>query len=212
MPNTVDGTKFRPGDKPKYLLDRYEVHSKKVVLTICRLDCSEKYKGYDKVIKAIPAVVKEVENAVYLIGGKGNDVPRIKGLIKEAGLENYVKLIGFVPEEELVDHYNFCDVFAMPSKKEGFGIVFLEALACSKPVIAGNKDGSGDAVLGGKVGVLVNPDSVEEISQSIINVLMRRVPKQLLDPSFLRDSILETYGFERFKKRVAELIGRMAQQ
>jgi len=59
----------------------------------------------------------------------------------------------------------------MPSKGEGFGIVFLEALSCGKPVIAGNKDGSVDAVLNGKLGVLVDPDDVAEIGEAIIRVL-----------------------------------------
>ncbi len=80
-------------------------------------------------------------------------------------------LAGYIPEEELNDHYNLCDVFAMPSKGEGFGIVFLEAMACGKPVLAGNKDGSVDALLGGKLGALVDPDDVAQIAETLIAIL-----------------------------------------
>ncbi len=69
------------------------------------------------------------------------------------------------------EHYNICDVFAMPSKGEGFGIVFLEALGCGKPVIAGNKDGSVEPLLDGKLGRLVDPDSVEQIADAICSTL-----------------------------------------
>ncbi len=78
---------------------------------------------------------------------------------------------GYVPNEELPGHYNLCDVFAMPSKGEGFGIVFLEALGCGKPVIAGNKDGSVEPLLGGRLGRLVDPDSVEQIAEAISHQL-----------------------------------------
>ena len=209
LPDTVDGTKFKPKPKPEYLVKRYGVEGKAVILTVCRLDKSEAYKGYDKVIEALPKIIEKIPNLAYLIGGKGDDVPRIERLIKDKGLDDYVKLIGFIPEKELVDHYNLCDVFVMPSKGEGFGIVFLEALACGRPVICGNKDGSVDAVLNGKLGILVNPDSINQIAEAIINVLQGNVPANLLDPENLRKTVLEYYGFDKFTKRVKDLLNRV---
>ena len=78
---------------------------------------------------------------------------------------------GFVPDEELADHYNMCDVYIMPSEKEGFGISFIEALYYNKPVIAGNRDGTADALLDGRLGLLVDPRSQQEITAAIKKVI-----------------------------------------
>ena len=209
LPNAADGANFKPKPKPEYLIKRYGVEDRAVILTICRLDKSEAYKGYDKIIGALPKIIEKIPNLAYLIGGKGDDVPRIERLIKDKGLDDYVKLIGFIPEEELVDHYNLCDVFVMPSKGEGFGIVFLEAFACGKPVICGNKDGSVDAVLNGKLGILVDPDNIDQIAEAIINVLQGNIPDNLLDPKYLRETVLEHYGFDKFTKKVNDLLNRV---
>ncbi|RKY63388.1 MAG: glycosyltransferase, partial [Candidatus Latescibacterota bacterium] len=181
-------------EKPKVLVKKYKLNDFKVLLTVARLVSTEKYKGYDKVISALPKVIKKVPNIKYILVGRGNDIPRIKKLAKKLGVEKYVIFTGFVPDEDLVDYYNLCDVFIMPSKKEGFGIVFLEALACGKPVICGNKDGSVDAVLNGKLGILVDPDSIDQIAEAIINVLQGNVPDNLIDPEYLRKIVLEHYG------------------
>src|SRR5205085_8790504 len=107
----------------------------------------------------------------YILAGRGPDRGRIEALIRELELEECVILPGHIPEHELAGLYNLCDVFAMPSKGEGFGIVFLEALGCGKPVLAGNKDGSVDAVLDGELGALVDPDDIAQIEQTLIEIL-----------------------------------------
>ena len=109
----------------------------------------------------------------YLLVGTGPDLLRIEKLAAEQGVQDAVVLAGFVPDEELCEHYNLCDLFAMPSKAEGFGIVYLEALACGKLVLAGNKDGSRDALNDGELGLLVDPDDTDEIAAESIRVLRR---------------------------------------
>ena len=207
LPNTIDGTFFHPKPKPAYLLKRHNLREDdKIILTIARLSKSEKYKGYDKVIEVLPRVIKEVPSVKYIIGGTGDDVRRVKELVRIKGLEGHVILAGFIPEEEMVDHYNLCDVFVMPSKKEGFGIVFLEALACGKPVIAGNKDGSVDALLNGELGILVDPDNISEIAEAIVKALKGQIDKKFLDRKYLRERVIEEYGADRFKERVGEIL------
>ena len=99
----------------------------------------------------------------------------------------------------------------MPSKGEGFGIVFLEALACGKPVIAGNQDGSVDAVLNGKVGVLVDPYKLKELEQALILTLMGTHPLAILrDPAELRREVVGAYGFQRFKESVARNLATLS--
>ena len=172
LPNTFDAERFRPGPKPAALLQRYGLAPEQpVILTVARLAATEQYKGYDQVLRALPAVLRQFPQSRYVIVGDGPDRGRVERLSKELRVEERVVFAGYVPNEELAGHYNLCDVFVMPSKGEGFGIVFLEALSCGKPVIAGNKDASVEAVLGGKLGMLVDPDDVAAIANAISRIL-----------------------------------------
>ena len=209
LPNTFAAERFAIAPKPPRLLRRYGLRpDTPVILTVCRLADTECYKGYDQIIKAMPEILRVVPNARYLLVGKGPDRPRIEKLIAEAGVQDAVILAGFVPDEELAEHYNLCDIFAMPSRAEGFGIVYLEALACGRPVLAGNKDGSRDALGGGELGLLVDPDDTAGIASEIIRVLRREHWRpEIFRPELLRRRVIELFGFEAFKHAVADLLG-----
>jgi glycosyltransferase involved in cell wall biosynthesis len=187
---------------------RYGIAARQpVILTVSRLDSSEKYKGYDTVLKALPAVLQSIPDVRYLIVGKGDDRSRIERIIAESGLESCVTVAGDIADEELCDHYNLCDVFAMPSKGEGFGIVFLEAMACGKPVLAGNKDGSVDALRCGELGVLVDPDNVDEIASALTRMLNATYPHPVIyKPELLRRRVIEAYGYDAFKFTLSNLL------
>lgn len=204
--NSIDGERFKIKEKSLDLSRKYGLENKKVILTVARLSAGEKYKGYDKVILSLPEIILKIPNVAYLLVGSGDDELRIKKMVGDLKLENYVIFTGVVEAKELIDYYNIADVFVMPSKGEGFGIVFLEALACGKPVIAGNSDGSRDAVLDGELGLLVNPDNVDEIAKTIIDILDRNAPSRLLDGDYLRKKVLEVYRFDKFKEKVKNLM------
>jgi glycosyltransferase involved in cell wall biosynthesis len=143
----------------------------------------------------------------YMIVGKGDDRPRIEQLIREYQLQDCVTLAGFIPDAELCDYYNLCDVFVMPSKLEGFGIVYLEALACGKPTMGGDRDGAIDALCHGELGALVNPDDVGDIAQTILQILQGAYPNSLIyQPEALRQKVIDAFGFEQFKQTLAELM------
>lgn len=208
LPNTFDPEVFVPGPKPRFLLKRYGLYSEQpVILTIARLASADRYKGYDEILRALPSVRQRFPDLRYVLGGKGPDEDRIEELINELGVAENVILAGYVPDHELREHYNLCDVFAMPSKGEGFGIVFIEAIACGKPVVAGNKDGSVDAVLNGKIGALVDPEDVGELSATLIQILEGRHPNSVLrDPAELRRKVIEAYGYQKFKQRLGGIV------
>jgi len=206
LPPAVDNNEFHIKKRKAELINKYGLNGKKVILTVARFSLSEKYKGYDKILETLPKILKEIPEIKYILVGSGDDEPRIKKIISKLNLEEHVSLPGYVSQEELIDYYNLCDVFVMPSKGEGFGIVFLEALACGKPVICGNKDGSVDAVLNGELGLLVDPDNIEEIKSAIIKVLKREVDKRLLDGEYLRQRVIEAYGFDKFRERVRGIL------
>lgn len=181
------------------------------LLTVARLRPNEEEKGYLKVIDTLPALMSEFPDIRYFIIGAvlqefGDNRERIRAYAKERGVEKNVIVVGEVSDKELADYYNLCDVFVMPSTQEGFGIVFLEALASGRPVIAGNRDGSRDALLNGRMGLLVNPEDVEEIREAIRMVLKKEVPSELLDAEHLRKETLRAYGFAAFRARVLELL------
>lgn len=208
LPNTFDRARFQIAPKPLYLLKRYGLSpDQKIILTVGRLDSQEQYKGYDRVLRALPTIIENIPQVHYLIVGKGDDRPRVEQLIQQLNLQHHVTLAGFIPDSELCDHYNLCDVFAMPSKGEGFGIVYLEALACGKPTLGGNQDGAIDALCHGKLGALVNPDDVGAIAQTLIQILQGTYPNQLMyQPAGLRQQVIDIFGFDRFQQTLGEIM------
>jgi len=211
LPNTFDHQRFKIAPKPDYLLQKYQLKSEtKIILTVARLSASEQYKGFDQIIQSLPQIIAKIPNVHYIIVGKGDDRPRIEKLIKGLKLENYVTLAGFIPDEELCDYYNLCDLFAMPSKGEGFGIVYLEAMACGKPCLGGNQDAAIDALCGGKIGALVSPNNIGEIAQTITKILQGSHPLPILyEPELLREKVIEIYGFDKFKEKLAVILFRL---
>ncbi|WP_423149695.1 glycosyltransferase family 4 protein [Rubrolithibacter danxiaensis] len=164
--------------KPVRLLEKYKINDEKVILTLCRLSYLEQYKGYEKVIKAL-AGLKNPEFKYLLMGSYDEkEKARIHMLIEQYELEGKVVLTGFISDTELIDHYVLGDLFIMPSKEEGFGLVFIEAAACGLPLIAGNQDGSTDALLNGNLGILVNPASSAEIKAAILHSVYKSENKQ----------------------------------
>lgn len=209
LPNTFDAGQFKINPKPPYLLKRHNLTDEQpVILTVTRMGRMAKYKGYDQILHALIKVRLHVPNVHFILAGKGDDVPRIKALVTSLNLQDCVTIAGFVPDEELCAYYNLCDVFALPSKGEGFGIVYLEALACGKPVLAGNQDGSIDPLAEGKLGCLVDPDNVEEIADNLIQILQGDCSNPVIyQPEYLQQKTIEAYEFSQFRASLAELLG-----
>lgn len=197
-PNSFDPGIFSPGEKPDYLIKRYGLEDKKVLMTLGRLDSFERYKGFDEVIELLPDLLLEVPNVKYLIVGDGNDRERLQKKVDALNLNEYVIFAGYIPENEKVDHYRVADVFVMPSRGEGFGIVFLEAMACGLPVIASKLDGGKEATLNGRLGVLVDPNKPEEIKRAVIKCLNQKEKKV--------PSGLEFFSFTEFENRIHKVL------
>jgi glycosyltransferase involved in cell wall biosynthesis len=205
LPNAVDPFFSYPTDfaRPDYLLKRYNVkENEKIVLTIARLSSEEQYKGYDLVINSLKKIINDGYVVKYLIVGKADNIEfeRINNLIVAKGLTESVILTGFIPLNELVDHYLLAEIFVLPSSGEGFGIVFIEALACGLKVIAGNKDGSVDALLNGKLGALVDPQNPLALSKEIIHSLNLKVHSNEIQLEMKKH-----FSFPVFKENVLRL-------
>ncbi|MCK4649151.1 glycosyltransferase family 4 protein [bacterium] len=171
----VDPAKFNPELSPSKIRKRFNLENKKIILTISHL---VKRKGHQNVLKALPQVLEKVPNLVYLIVGKGEEGEALKETVRDLKLEERVIFVGKVKEEELPLYYGACDLFIMPSYEikekgdvEGFGITYLEANACGKPVIGGRSGGVPDAVIDGQTGLLINPLNIDQIAQALIKLL-----------------------------------------
>jgi glycosyltransferase involved in cell wall biosynthesis len=191
-------------EKNAALLSRYNLSKNdKVLMTLTRLVTKEKYKGYDQVIQSIPALSKKYPNLKYLLVGNydQNEKHRLDEMIQQLQLENEIIFTGFVPDEELAPHFSLADIYIMPSEKEGFGIVFIEAIFYGKPVIAGNKDGSTDALLNGKLGTLIDPHSNVQLEEAVNNIFEN---KKAFIPD--RRLLMEHFSFEVYKKGWKEIV------
>jgi len=164
---------FQPFDEKK-CKQQFGVEGKKVLYTVGRLD---ERKGHDLVIKSLPAIIERVADVVYLIGGKGPHLSKLKSLVDELHLHDYVKFCGFIAEKDIVAFYHAGDVFVMLNRilpdgdTEGFGIVFLEAFASGKPVIGGRAGGAVEAVEDGVTGYIVNPYETYEFVEKVTYLL-----------------------------------------
>jgi len=178
VPNCIDRSQFGPGERPTYLQERYGLGERTVIMTLSRLPAQETGKGHDEVLEVLPALVQEIPDLTYLICGDGPDRPRLEEKARTLGVDDRVVFAGYVPEEEKVDHYRVADAFVMPGRTEGFGIVYLEALACGIPVVASSADASQEAVRDGKLGTVVDPDDANSVKRGILKALdtTRAVP------------------------------------
>lgn len=211
--NTIDPFFEKPTDfnKPAYLQKRYGFNEKsKVVFTLCRLSAKEAYKGYDRVVEALPEVLRQHPEAVYLIAGKYDEEEkqRVEHIVQEKGVLDKVIFTGFLKDKEIMDHYLLADLFVMPSKNEGFGIVYLEAMMSGLPVIAGNVDGSVDALKNGELGTLVDPDNIGEIAEAIIQNLKRAEAMDEAAKKELQRKVMESFGFGKFQNRLKGFVGK----
>jgi len=134
-------------------------------------------KGIDMVIRAMPRVLSEVDDVLYLVAGAGPDLERLRGLAEEVGCAADVRFDGRFEDELLAHYYGAADVFVMPARyvpgedAEGFGIVYAEAGHYGLPVIGGRAGGALDAVIDGHTGLLVDPENVEEIAAGLTTLL-----------------------------------------
>ncbi|GAB4438966.1 MAG: glycosyltransferase family 4 protein [Rhodocyclaceae bacterium] len=170
----VDLRRFRPGLPCEDLRRSLGLAATdRLVLSVGRLS---RRKGFDHLIRACARLAAAGRAAHLAIVGIGEDRAYLGGIARECGLDERVHFLGHVAPEDLPRWYNACEVFAMPNREidgdnEGFGMVFLEAAACGKPVIAGRDGGTGSAVLDGVTGLRVDGADVDGIAAALGRLL-----------------------------------------
>ena len=200
LPNCVDMNRFRPSQKNEQLLLRHHLKGRPVLMTLGRLDSAERFKGFDEVLEVLPSLIPHLPNVAYLIVGGGPDRGRLEHKVVSLGLSNHVVFAGLIEESEKVDYYNLADAFVMPSRGEGFGIVYLEAMACGVPTVASRLDGGREALRDGALGILVDPRDLEDVRKGILQAL--RLPKE-------RPAGLDCFSSLAYEHRVHEILDRL---
>lgn len=184
LSNCYDPVQFGPGPKSKTLLDRYGLHGKTVLMTLGRLAGYERYKGFDEILEGLPALAEQVPSITYLIVGDGDDRQRLEEKAADLGVAGRTVFAGYVLEDEKADHYRLADAYVMPGRGEGFGIVYLEAMACGIPVVGSKLDGSRDALQNGRLGILADPTNAQDVQEAVLRALAQargKIPDGLED-------------------------------
>jgi phosphatidylinositol alpha-1,6-mannosyltransferase len=198
LPNSIRAEEYGIRPKNQELLDRYHLHGRRVLLTLGRVVAAERYKGFDEVLDVLPDVARVHDDVSYVIAGGGNDLSRLARKATALGVANRVVFTGLVSEAEKADLYNLADVYVMPSRGEGFGFVFLEALACGVPAIGSRLDGGREALLGGMLGRLVDSANPAEVRVAILDAL---VSQERVIPE-----ALDYFAFHQFERRLHAIV------
>lgn len=200
LPNAIHPSNYGLGPRSVALADRLGLRHRRVLLTLGRLVSRGRAKGFDEVLDVLPRLVAEDPSIVYVIAGAGEYRAALEARVQGMSLGDHVVFTGFVDDAEKASLYRLADLYVMPSRGEGFGFVFLEAMACGVPVVASSVDGSRDAVRGGLLGSMVDPNDPEALLTAIREGLKR--PRQI-------PAGLDYFSFPRFVDRAAGVIDRM---
>jgi len=179
--------------------------SGRVVLTVARLAANERYKGIDELIQVMPRLVEVAQDLHLAVVGDGDDQPRLRQLAVHLGIAERVLFLGSLEREDLIACYDHCDIFALPSSGEGFGLVFLEAMARGKPVVGGAHGGTPDIVEDGVTGFLVQHGDLAQLEDRIRRLLVNEPASHQMGTKAL-ERVRCDFMFGRFSGRLTMLL------
>ena len=207
----VDTQRFRPDLDVTEIRRQIAPHGELVLLSVGRF---QRRKGHDLMIRALGQLIQRQPRSLrYVIVGDGQERARLETLVDECAVRAYVTFVGEIPGHLLPHYYAACDVFVLPNRVEGgdiegFGIVFLEAAASGKPVVAGNSGGVPEAVADGVTGLLVSGTDVEELATTLAQLLDSEALRRRLGHAG-RDRVVREFGWASAAARVATIHRRL---
>jgi glycosyltransferase involved in cell wall biosynthesis len=213
LPCTLDGTLLSVKPAEAGACARIPA-GQRLIMTVARMAAGERYKGHDVVLQALPTVLANVPNLTYVVVGEGDDRPRLERLAQELGLTKHVVFTGEVSDSELAALYHRSEVFLLPArtvidkfhpKGEGFGIVYLEAMAFGKPVIGPNYGAPVELIQNGRTGLQVDPEDPASVAAALLSLLTR--------PDWAREMgkagsewVRQHYFYGSFRERLREIL------
>ncbi len=204
LPNALDPfySRMADGARPATELGLPQGH---MMLAVTRLLSTEDYKGIDLIIKAMPAIARHVPDAFCVVVGHGGDRPRLEKLAQEMGVAGRVIFTGFVADKLLPSYYDACDLFVLPSTKEGFGIVFLEAMYHGKACVGAMAGGVPEVIEDGQTGLLAEPSSVDSFVRCVVRLLGNRQEREVMGRRG-QERLERHFSYEKFRDRVEMMI------
>lgn len=205
IPNGVDTSKFKPMDKQK-LREKHGYSPKEsIIISTSRLTPKN---GMDDLIRAAARVCQEFSNIRLVIIGEGVQRPELERLIRELKLEGMVELPGSVPNVQIPEYLNLADIFVRPALDEGFGISFIEAMACQLPVIGSAVGGILDVIQDGRNGLMVAPGDIDDITQKITTLLLdKELGQRLADGGY--KTVQQKFTWQAVLKQIDSLYERL---
>ena len=178
------------------------------VVIIGRMSSAERYKGHDLLIECWPKVLAAVPGCMLLIIGTGDDVNRLRTLAAQRDVGSSVVFTGFVPDEVRNELLRRASVFAMPSRGEGFGIVYLQAMRAGVPCIGSSADAAGDLIVDGVTGYLVEPHDANALANRLVELLTNAELRSAMGSAGRRRYATE-FTFQRFQERLLAALERV---
>jgi phosphatidylinositol alpha-1,6-mannosyltransferase len=175
------------------------------VAIVGRMSSSERYKGHDELLEAWPGVLAAVPDAYLVVIGKGDDLARLTEKAKSLRLMSHVTFTGFLPDGVMRAVLSLCDVYAMPSRGEGFGLAYLEAMRAGLPCIGSDQDAAGEIIVDGTTGLLAADGSRESVGLAVIRLLSEQDLRRRMGAAGRRREI-EVFSYGRFRERLNSLL------
>jgi phosphatidylinositol alpha-1,6-mannosyltransferase len=184
------------------VLERIGKHS---VLIVGRMSSAERYKGHDELLECWPIVLQQVPDAQLVVAGQGDDLTRLREKAADLGISSSVLFLGFVSDGTLAAIRERVAMFALPSRGEGFGLVYLEAMRAGLPCIGGANDAAVDVIVHGETGLLVNPQNSRALSETILTMLRSEALRARFGAAG-RERFEKEFTFERYCARLAPIL------
>ena len=205
----VDPELFRPDIETDHITKLLKINHHPIILSVGWLKTR---KGFDRVVKVLPEIIKSFPNLLYIIRGKGPEKRNILTLAKKLGVQSHILFVDDLPYEYLPALYGLSDLFVMPNftipdtlEQEGFGMVFIEANCCGKPVIGGKSGGAIEAIKDGVTGFLIDSDSPDELTEKILFLLNNpEISKKIGLKG--REIAIKNFSWEKLSKDIYEII------
>ncbi|HEX4961551.1 MAG TPA: glycosyltransferase family 4 protein [Thermoanaerobaculia bacterium] len=181
------------------------------VLIAGRMAAGERYKGHDQLLEAMPRIRELCPAARLVVAGDGDDRARLQEKAEYLGVGAAVVFTGFTSEATLGELYRRCAVFAMPSRGEGFGLVYLEAMRAARPVLAAQGSAAAEIVADGETGLLIDPDDRENLAKALARLLRDAGAARRMGWAG-RERWEKQFGADRFRERLEPLLERLVER
>ena len=182
----------------------------RVILAVGRWLATERYKGMDTLIQSLPRLLLRWPDVQLAIVGSGDDRDWLENIAKVSGVRRHVHFLTGLSYAQLSACYATAEIFALPSRGEGFGFVYLEAMARGKPVIGGAHGGAPEVIRDGVTGYLVSHGDTEQLATSLDTLLSNpELGRQMGERG--RERVQQEFKFSIFAKNLKKIVRELCE-